>query len=80
LIITDDTVLAVDFKTNRLVPDTPSETPDGLLRQLGAYQAALMQIFPDHRIEVAILWTATATLMTLPGNLVSNALATVTAP
>ena len=80
LIITDTSVLAVDFKTNRLVPDTPSATPEGVLRQLGAYRAALLQIFPDHNVDVAILWTATATLMTLPENLVSDALASVTAP
>ena len=80
LIVTDTTVLAVDFKTNRLVPDSPDRTPDGLLRQMGAYHAALVQIFPDHQIEVAILWTATATLTTLPEKLVSNALAAVTAP
>jgi len=35
LIITDTTVLAVDYKTNRKTPMTPDQTPEGLLRQMG---------------------------------------------
>ena len=80
LVVEDARVLAVDFKSNRLVPKVAEDTPDGLLRQMGAYHAALAQIFPDHQIEVAILWTADAQLMPLPTSLVSNALAAVSAP
>jgi ATP-dependent helicase/nuclease subunit A len=47
-----------------------AQVPDGLLRQMGAYVLALRQIYPDRRIEVGILWTKTATLMTLPHNIV----------
>jgi len=58
-------ILAVDFKTNRLVPEAPAQVPEGLLRQMGAYSAALAQIYPDRRIRTAILWTAEAQLMEL---------------
>jgi ATP-dependent helicase/nuclease subunit A len=78
LLITDTHVLAVDYKSNRLVPSTPDQTPEGLLRQMGAYQASLAKIFPDHTIEVAILWTQTAQLMTLANELTSDALNRVT--
>lgn len=74
LIIEEGRVLAVDFKTNRTVPDTPDACPEGLLRQMGAYAHALAQIYPDHLIETAILWTRTQTLMTLPHNTVTAAL------
>ena len=74
LILTGDAVLAVDFKTNATVPDTPAAVPEGLLRQMGAYGAALAQIYPDRRIETAILWTRTARLMMLPHDLVTDAL------
>ena len=74
LIITDQTVLAVDFKSNRVVPATPEQTPDGLLRQMAAYQYGLAQIFPDHQIETAIVWTADPSIMRLPHSLVSAAL------
>ena len=78
LIITDTTVLAIDYKTNRKVPSMPEQTPEGLLRQMGAYCAALTQIFPDHTIQTAILWTETATLMHLPPELTLSALRSVT--
>jgi len=73
LIVTPDRVLAVDFKTNATVPDTPAATPTGLLRQMGAYAHTLAAIWPDRKIETAILWTRTATLMPLPHDLVSDA-------
>jgi ATP-dependent helicase/nuclease subunit A len=78
LIIGDDHVLAVDFKTNRQVPETADACPLGVLQQMGAYHAALGQIFPDHQVRVAILWTANSNLMTLPEPLVSKALNRVT--
>lgn len=70
LVVTPDRIVAVDFKTNAVVPDRAAEVPDGLLRQMGAYVLALRQIYPGRRIEVAILWTKTATLMTLPHDIV----------
>lgn len=74
LIVEPDRVLAVDFKTNALVPERPESCPEGLLRQMGAYAAALSAIYPDRRIETALLWTRTATLMPLPHDLVRRAL------
>ena len=74
LIIEEGRVLAIDFKTNRTVPKTPDACPEGLLRQLGAYAHALVQIYPDHNIETAILWTHTGTLMKLPHYTVTAAL------
>ena len=75
LLLTPGRALAVDFKTNAVVPSTPEETPGGLLRQMGAYLAALENLYPDRAIDVAILWTATAELMTLPHGIVRAALA-----
>ncbi len=74
LIIRDNTVLAVDFKSNKTVPDKVEDIPDGLLRQMGAYVSALKQIYPDHSVEGAILWTETQKLMSLPHDLVIDAL------
>ena len=69
-----DRVLAVDFKTNRVLPPTPEATPDGLLRQMGAYAAALKAVYPDRRVETALLWTRSARLVLLPDPLVMAAL------
>ncbi|MFQ6546475.1 double-strand break repair helicase AddA [Aestuariibius sp. 2305UL40-4] len=76
LMVTDTRVLAVDYKTNRVAPDDPKDTPDGILRQMGAYEAALSEVYPDHEIQTAILWTAGPELMLLPHDLVSGALTT----
>ncbi|WP_424966156.1 double-strand break repair helicase AddA [Dinoroseobacter sp. S375] len=76
LLVTPDRVLAVDFKTNAVVPDRAETVPLGLLRQMGAYAEALGAIYPDRAIETAILWTRTATLMPLPHKLVIEALQT----
>ncbi len=74
MLIRDDKILAVDFKSNRTIPESPNAVPEAILRQMGAYQAALQQIWPGSEIEVAILWTRTAELMYLPHGTVTGAL------
>ncbi|WP_377191846.1 double-strand break repair helicase AddA [Ruegeria meonggei] len=75
LIVHDDQVQVIDFKSNTTVPDTPLTVPEGLLRQMGAYAHALSLVYPDRDIQTAILWTRTAELMWLPHDLVTDALA-----
>ena len=79
LIVTATTVTAIDFKSNRTVPNSAAEVPEGLLRQMGAYHAALKRIYPDHAIETGLVWTAGQTFMPLPHDLVVAALARATA-
>ncbi|MGI1662192.1 double-strand break repair helicase AddA [Palleronia sp. KMU-117] len=73
LLVAPETVLAVDYKSNRLVPDRVEDTPEGLLRQMGAYAALLAGAYPGRRIETAILWMATGRLMPLPHEMVMEA-------
>ncbi len=80
LIIDEHRILAVDFKSNATVPATPQDCPEGLLRQMGAYALALSQIYPDHKIDVALLWTRTASLMSLPHDLVTDAVSRTVIP
>ena len=80
LIVTDNEVLAIDFKSNTTVPSRPEDVPDGILRQMGAYAAMLEQIYPDRPVTTAILWTKTCALMPLPPNIVREALASSTLP
>lgn len=80
LIVTDDSITAIDFKSNRAVPDRPEDTPLGLLRQMGAYAAALRLIYPNHEIHTEILWTKTAKRMPLPDMLITEALRTLDLP
>jgi ATP-dependent helicase/nuclease subunit A len=67
-------VRVVDFKSNEVVPTVPEQVPEGLLRQMGAYFEVCSAIYPSKTIEVAILWTRTATLMPLPHDMVMLAL------
>uniref|UniRef100_UPI00356B2668 PD-(D/E)XK nuclease family protein n=1 Tax=Actibacterium sp. TaxID=1872125 RepID=UPI00356B2668 len=78
LILTPDRVLALDYKSNAQIPGSPDAVPEGILRQMGAYAAALARIYPDRSIETAILWTSAAQLMPLPSQLVADALARAT--
>ncbi len=74
LIVTDTQITAIDFKTNVQVPAAAHDTPEGLLRQMGAYAELLKPIYPNHKIATAILWSRTPSLMELPHDLVSDAL------
>lgn len=78
LIVGPDRVLAVDFKSNRLVPASPAEVPEAILRQMGAYRALLQPAWPGRRIETAVLWTETGALMILPDEIVRAALTRAT--
>ena len=58
LVVGAGRVLAVDFKSNRVVPDDArGDVPEGILRQMGAYAAALGAIWPGRTVETAMLWT-----------------------
>ncbi len=74
LIIEDDRVLVVDFKSNAVIPASTDQVPDGILSQMGAYLAALSRIYPGKPIETAILWTRGPVFMPLTHDIVMNTL------
>lgn len=74
LIVNEDDVWVVDFKSNIAVPQNAEQCPEGLLRQMGAYCTALQQIYPGHRVRPAIVWTRDASLMELPLGMVEQSL------
>ena len=78
LIVTDACVTAVDYKSNQKIPALADHIPEGILCQLGAYLIALQDIYPDRRVEVAVLWTRTAQLMAVSHDIVRDALARIT--
>ena len=80
LIIGPDRILVIDYKSNAIVPDRPDQIPEGILRQLGAYAHMLAKIYPDRRIETAILWTKALRLMPVDPEIVSAALTRTTIP
>ncbi|MFU8864310.1 MAG: double-strand break repair helicase AddA [Rhodobacterales bacterium] len=80
LIFAQDRIIAVDFKSNAVVPAIAEACPEGILRQMGAYAAALRQVYPGRTVETAIVWTGNARFMSLPDVLVMQALQRSTIP
>jgi ATP-dependent helicase/nuclease subunit A len=66
LLVEEDRVLLVDFKTGRRAPAGLAGVPDHHLGQMAAYAAALAMIFPGRRIEAMLLYTAGPTPILLP--------------
>jgi ATP-dependent helicase/nuclease subunit A len=66
LLVTDEWVRVVDFKTGRQVPKSPTAIPPAHVRQMRAYGQALRVIFPHHRIELALLYTEAPLMFSVP--------------
>ena len=65
LLVEEDAVLVLDYKTHRPPPPTPSDVPPIYLRQMAAYREALRRIYPDRPARCALLWTDGPRLMRL---------------
>ncbi|MEW4466734.1 double-strand break repair helicase AddA [Parasphingorhabdus sp. JC815] len=72
LLITDDLITVVDFKTGRSVPQNAAAAPVSYLRQMAAYVAALEKIFPGREIKAALLYTHGPSLLELSADLVDT--------
>ena len=69
LLVTEDRILVVDFKTGRRAPAALDAAPRHHIRQMAAYAAALGVIFPGRAIEAALLYTAGPILIAVPAAL-----------
>ncbi|MHA4835202.1 double-strand break repair helicase AddA [Sphingopyxis sp. MSC1_008] len=69
LLVADDTVTVIDYKTGRHVPAYAADVAPAYLRQMAAYRDALRVIFPGRRIEAALLYTAGPRLIVLNDDL-----------
>jgi ATP-dependent helicase/nuclease subunit A len=65
LLVTDDRIQLVDFKTGRIEPASAGDIPVPHLRQMAAYVTALEVIFPDRPVEAALLYTSGPVLFRL---------------
>jgi ATP-dependent helicase/nuclease subunit A len=75
LAVTEDEILAVDFKTNRPPPQRVEDVPRLYLRQMALYRLALAKLFPHKRIACALVWTEGPRLMRLPETLLDREIA-----
>lgn len=63
MVVTDDEILIVDFKTNRPSPQDAKDIPAIYRKQLKLYAEVIAKIYPSHKIRTALLWTDRADLM-----------------
>ncbi|MEM9501916.1 MAG: double-strand break repair helicase AddA [Pseudomonadota bacterium] len=66
LLVTDDSVTVVDFKTSRRPPESAEAIPTDTIKQMAAYVAALEAIYPDRFVRAAVLYTQTPQLCEIP--------------
>ena len=72
LLITDDQIYVVDFKTGRAVPDHVDEAPIAYLRQMAAYVAALEKIFSGRPIKAGLLYSQGPVMLEIPHDLIER--------
>jgi ATP-dependent helicase/nuclease subunit A len=61
-----DSILIVDYKTNRPPPADPAGVADTYILQLAAYRLAVARIFAQKNVRAAILWTDGPRIMEIP--------------
>jgi ATP-dependent helicase/nuclease subunit A len=66
LAITGTDIYIADFKTDRQVPRSISDTDPGYIDQLANYCRALRAIYPGRAVHAALLWTFEPRLMPVP--------------
>jgi len=66
LVVTEKEILILDYKTNRPPPESADDIPPLYLRQMRAYRAALLSIYPGRAVRCALLWTDGPRLMDVP--------------
>ena len=72
LLVDDQMVTVVDFKTGRRVPQDAAAVPDYHKAQMGAYAALLQGIFPGRSVRALLLYTAAPKLIDLPADLLAD--------
>jgi len=75
LAVTQDAILIADFKTNRNPPRRIEEVPGSYVKQLAAYRAVLMKLYPGKPVRAALIWTEAPDLMELSPTVLERALA-----
>jgi ATP-dependent helicase/nuclease subunit A len=75
LVVREEEILILDYKTNFNPPDSAEATPRIYVRQMAAYRSALQSIYPDRPVRCALIWTAVPILTPLPERLLDLAFA-----
>jgi len=77
LIVSDDKIHVLDFKSNRYVPKSSEHAPAEYVTQIALYREMVRQIYGSKTIECSLLWTQTPELMLIPDQLMDKAMETI---
>jgi ATP-dependent helicase/nuclease subunit A len=77
LIIANDAVLIVDYKSDGVVPGGLADVPPPYIGQLALYRAVLSRLYPSKILRAALIFTAGPALIEVPGRAMDTALAEV---
>lgn len=72
LVVLEDEVWVVDFKSNRPAPMQVLQVSQQYVRQLGAYRSALASLYENKRIRCFLLWTEGPRLMEIPDDMLNT--------
>jgi ATP-dependent helicase/nuclease subunit A len=74
LVVTDERILVVDYKTNRPAPESIEHADPAYLAQMAVYVAVLREVFQGRPVEAALVWTDGPKLMPVPEKVIAEAL------
>lgn len=79
LVVTDEAVRIIDYKTNRPPPRRVEDVAEAYLIQMALYRAVLHGLYPGRAVTAALLWTDGPFAMDLPTALLDEVLGHVPA-
>ncbi|MEP2705624.1 MAG: double-strand break repair helicase AddA [Roseibium sp.] len=72
LVVEDDRIVIVDYKTNYAPPQTVADVPLEYRAQLCVYKEMLTRIYPDKPVSAYLLWTSTPAMMEIPSEVLDE--------
>ncbi len=75
LVVTDDAVIFVDFKTGQ-TPDHIADISSSYITQMGLYARLLGDIFPEKQIDAGLIYTETLAVFWLTEEILTDAVKT----
>lgn len=63
--VTETEILIIDYKTNRPPPTKAEDIPAIYKRQMQSYRDIMAEIYPNHIIKTALIWTDGPSLMVI---------------
>ena len=74
LVVEEDRLLIVDYKTNFKAPSDISEISPTYIAQLAIYRAVLAPLYPNKTIEAGLLYTRTPKIIEVPDHILDAAM------